>query len=475
MAKLMHPVLFSQHFKIRPKVLEAAGLLDPILNSDTKLFIDPLLIAKSGNRLVKKDALKALRKGFSDVIRLVDLSQAETDASWKAAYKALDLSEASETGLGYGGASRSGNSRPKHVRTTILRTAKEIITLGEKDPDMIPLMGVFEEGVGPDTLSDMTTNLILPVLCRLTEEFSVAHSLPTHSFGDRYGSAKLPENPYDREKPILLVPRDILRDLPFATDWSDVSRAVMEVDDIRNAVNAMFGNFAKATVKERKAAFRRAILSSQQTVREAIDAIASASDSYDAMADLDGFYTFRAILHSDVSKFKGKVAAPAVKDAGNLQKTVEAIIAEFKHLVEDNNLWELLWFMHQPRHERASQLLFFAVATVICAVNNIDISPETNSGGGPVDFKFSKGFRGRLLVELKLSKGSVVHGYTRQLEAYKKASSTDAAIMVIMDVGGMGRKLRNIQKVQASLRAAGERASDIYVIDARRRASASKA
>jgi hypothetical protein len=317
---------------------------------------------------------------------------------------------------------------------------------------MIPLMGVFEEGVGPDTLSDMTTNLILPVLCQITEEFAATHSLPSRSFGGRYGSANLPENPYDRDKPILLVPRDILRDLPFATDWSDVSRVVLEVDDIRNAVNAMFGNFAKATVKERKAAFRKAILSSQQMVREAIDAITSASDSYDAKADLDGFYTFRAMLHSDPAAFKGKVAAPAAKDAKSLQETVDAIIQEFKGLVEDNNL-----------------------ATVICAVNDIDISPETNSGGGPVDFKFSTGFHGRLLVELKLSKGQVVHGYKRQLETYKKASSTHEAIMVILDVGGMGRKLRDIQKVQADRRASGERAADIYVIDARRKASASKA
>jgi hypothetical protein len=47
--------------------------------------------------------------------------------------------------------------------------------------------------------------------------------------------------------------------------------------------------------------------------------------------------------------------------------------------------------------------------------------------------------------------------------------------MFIVDVGGMGRKLKEIQKLQTDRRAAGERAADIYVIDARRRASASKA
>ncbi len=34
---------------------------------------------------------------------------------------------------------------------------------------MIPLMAIFEEGVGADTLSDLTTNLILAQLCEIAE------------------------------------------------------------------------------------------------------------------------------------------------------------------------------------------------------------------------------------------------------------------------------------------------------------------
>lgn len=83
-------------------------------------------------------------------------------------------------------------------------------------------------------------------------------------------------------------------------------------------------------------------------------------------------------------------------------------------------MWELVWNGTVPRHERASQLLFFAVANVMCAINNVDISPEINSGGGPVDFKFSTGYRGRVLVELKLSTGSVVHGYGRSSRSTKR-------------------------------------------------------
>ena len=471
---LVHPVLFSKHFGIPANVLGTARLLDPILNSDTKLFIDPLLLWKSQNPTIIRDGRKSVEESFKNIIGLLDISEAEGDAAWKGAYKALNLDERAETSLGYGAAGTSGSSRPPELRTGILRTAKQIITLGEKNPNMIPLMGLFEAGVGPDTLSDMTTNFLLPTLCKITEEFSVAHGVPVQQFGVHYGNRRLPANPYHPGLPVVLVPRDLLRDLPLAADWSDVNRVIMEVREIRDAVNAMFGNIAKATVSQKKAALRRVALSSPTLLRKLINAVSVASESYDEKADLDGYYQFRRILGDDPAPFRDKLTAPATKDDASLLKTVTSIIDFFQRSVEDNNMWELLWNGNTPRHERASQLLFFAVANVMCAVNNVDISPETNSGGGPVDFKFSTGYRGRVLVELKLSTGSVVHGYKTQLEAYKKAAETRAAVFVVMDIGKMGRKLRTIEKMKHDTEARGEQASEIIVIDARRQLSASK-
>lgn len=473
-AKLVHPVLFSNHFKISAKLLSSAGLLDPILNSDTKLFIDPLLIFKSQNSVMKSCGRKNIQQKFTNVVDLLDVSTAEKDVAWRGAYNALNLDERSETGLGYGGASTSGSSRPPQLRNQILRTTKEIIKLGVKNPDVIPLMGLFEEGVGPDTLSDMTTNYILPCLAEITEEFCVANKVPTSEFPGKFDGRKLPKNPFNPTKPVILVPRDILRDLPLAADWSDVSRVVMEVREIRESVNRLFGNFAKASVTQKKAAVRKTVLSSKRLLTLLIDAVTAAAENYDEKADLDGYFKFREILSEDPKRFRGMVKAPSTSTPSDLAKIVLQIVGEFKKLVEDNNMWELLWYGTTQRHERASQLLFFAVSTMICQTNDIDISPETNSGGGPVDFKFSTGFKGRVLVEMKLSTGRVVHGYKTQLEVYKKAAATQAGIFVIVDVGGMGIKLRQIQKLKAEAEARGEVASEIVVIDARRRKSASK-
>jgi hypothetical protein len=474
MAKLTKPVLFSQKFGIVPKLLDRSGLMDPILNSDTKLFIDPLLIGKSQNSIMRADGLKLLKRSFQDVLELLEVSATEGDVAWRGAYKALNLDERSETGLGYGGASTSGADRPEWLRNNILRTAKEIITLGEKNPNVIPLMGLFEDGVGPDTLSDMTTNALLPALCKITSQFAELNNVKVTQFGDIYGNAKLPKNPYRLNEPVLLVPRDILRDLPLATDWADVSRVILEVKELRDAVNKLFGNWSKATVSERKAAMRKAAFDSPENMKRLLSAVANASESYDEKADLDGLFTFRKVLSENRDQYVGLITAPNKKNQDTLRETVLEVVAQFRSLVEDNNLWELLWHGQDSRHERAAQLLFFAVANVICAVNDVDISPETNSGGGPVDFKFSTGFGGRILVEIKLSKGQVEHGYSKQLEVYKAAAKNASGVFIVIDVGGMGLKLKKIQAAQKKAESAGDTTSSIEYIDARRRKSASK-
>ena len=48
MAKVKNPVWFSDYFKLEPAQLGRAGVLNPTLNVNTKLFMDPLLMESSG-------------------------------------------------------------------------------------------------------------------------------------------------------------------------------------------------------------------------------------------------------------------------------------------------------------------------------------------------------------------------------------------------------------------------------------------
>ncbi len=75
---------------------------------------------------------------------------------------------------------------------------------------------------------------------------------------------------------------------------------------------------------------------------------------------------------------------------------------------------------------------------------------------------------------MKRSSGTVRHGYEKQLEIYKDASRTQYGIFVVMDYGDLGDKLAQIKAIQKLRLDLGENASDIIVIDATPKASASK-
>jgi hypothetical protein len=169
-------------------------------------------------------------------------------------------------------------------------------------------------------------------------------------------------------------------------------------------------------------------------------------------------------------------AALAPSDIGALRNVVEAIIANYQYLIEHQGIWKLLYDRHgKPLHEQVSQRIFFVVADAYCRANNVDITPEANSGSGAVDFKLSRGYHARVAVELKLSTNShLSHGYAEQLEAYKCGERTAAAYFVVLDVEGGERQLDRATGVESIARAAGKPHSPIVVIDATRKRPASR-
>ncbi|ERP98407.1 hypothetical protein Q669_19055 [Labrenzia sp. C1B10] len=475
MAKIKDPILFSEHFNIDEAELKKRGIVDPFLNVDTQLFVDPILLDKSSFEVIRTDAYNAFRDHFTKVIRLLIISQGEGDAAWKGAQKLLSLEEPPANGLGYGGSDRAGTSRPEELRDTILRTTKDIIELGARDPEMISLMGFFEEQVGPDTISDLTSRVIEPQLSTLTNEVCGELGIPTKlSTGAKTIALPHYTSAAGKERALVLVPEDIVRALPDAKDWSEIDEAAAANRDIRDRVNALLAGIATPTVAERKEALKRAALQSPDALNALLAALKGITSNYDPNDDALGYYKLKEILSSDLKAFESTKKYDLAGGVTVIEEVVRDTLNMFKQHVEHGNLWEELWIGDKPKKERAAQLIYYAIADSYCEANNIDISPEANMGGGPMDFKYSQGYNARVVVEMKRSSGTVVHGYEKQLEIYKEAARTNRGVFVIMDYGDMGDKLNTIQKIRADRLAAGEQASEIVVIDATPKASASK-
>lgn len=469
------PILFSAHSGLDPEAFGQAGLVDPFINVDTQLFVDPILLEKSANRIINTEAHKAFRDHFDSFVRLLAISQTKGDAAWRAAQRLLNLREPPENGLGYGGSGRSGSSRPDEIRDAILKTAKEIVELGSHDPEMISLMGFFEERVGPDTISDFTTRVIERQLAKITEAFCIKHGIPTEKHGDEqeFGLPYV-QNGASAKKAIVLIPCDIVRELPIARDWSGIEAAASANNRIRARVNAFLSGLIRPTVADRKAALRAATMESAELFDLFLGSVKNFTTHYDPDKDPFGYYRLKSILGGEAASFRTNKKYDLSTGIDAIMAMVHETIAVFKHHVENGNLWEELWINGTAKRERAAQLIYYAIADCFCIANNIDISPEANMGGGPIDFKFSRGYNARVLVEIKRSQGTVRHGYEKQLEFYKNASRTFYGIFVILDFGDLGDKLSQIQNIRTERLEAGELASDIVVIDATQKLSASK-
>jgi hypothetical protein len=237
MAKISNPVRFSTHFGINPSALASAGVLNPTLNLDTPLFIDPLLLARSCHAEIRKGAVKTYENHFTTVIGLLKGSKSPGDAPWRAAAKRMRVPEIKWTCLGYGAQSIFGTGSGPSVQT-----AKEIVDLGVEDPELFAAMALFEEGFGPDSVSDMTTNIIMPDLLAFNTRILSALGIPVTRSSIRLENGNaytldLPRNPYAGTEPIILVPFDILRDLPIARDWASVAASAAHNADLRARVN----------------------------------------------------------------------------------------------------------------------------------------------------------------------------------------------------------------------------------------------
>lgn len=483
MSRISNPIRFSDNFDIPEERLVELGVLNPTLNVDTRLFIDPLLLSVSAHVEIREGARTSYEKHFSTIIKLLHGSNTQDDAPWKAARRMLSFPEVKWTCLGYGGHSISGSGSGTEMTEQIIRTAKQIVDLGVDDPDLFVAMALFEEGFGPDRISDMSTNVVFGDLIAFNHRILKSLSVPCKQMQLvlRNGAtfqAHLPLNPFvSEEAPIVLVPMDVLRHLPIVTDWSDVADAASKNDELRNRVNKQVADLWSRKSRKDKGELRRWAMSGKDAFSDFLDMIKGAGGkSYDFDSDPVGEIFWRKLAATLADNEPLILKVPPILDLEGVSQIVVQIIDQFRFLVEDRRYSEELYQPDgSPRPEKSAQRLFFAVAHTYCKANNLDITPEADTGNGPVDFKVSKGFNGRVLVEIKLSTNSkLVKGYTRQLETYKTAEETQKGFYLVVDVGQMGNKDKALLDAKNEASTRGEETSQIIFVNGIRKPSASK-
>ncbi|MGH0032850.1 MAG: hypothetical protein ACQGVC_23910 [Myxococcota bacterium] len=459
-----------------PEDLAEQGVLDPLLNVDTKLFIDPMLLEGSSAPEVAANSYRRVREHFESILKLLSASRRHGDAAWREAIRRLTFREISATALGYGAGTTHGSGWGRTLASNVAGTASEIVELGVEDPELFILLPLIEKDIGPDRISDMVTRIILPDLAAATQRVCAELGVDVERFQIYEEQYRLPKNPTeDGRVPVILVPLDILRELPTASDWSEVAEAAAKSAQLRRRVNELIGDIWAAKTRREKDQLRERALSSRQAFEALLDCLHEIDPhSYDALGDPSGHLVWRRAL-SVAWDFPVAMVPPAAPTPDGVLAVVRQIVAQFKQLIENQGLATLLWHKGKRHHEVVAQKIFFAVAESYCVANNLEITPEAGTGVGPVDFKISASRNTRVLVEVKLSSNTkLVSGYEKQLGAYRAAQQTMRAIYLVVDVGRMGKKDEKLLQVKNDRAGRGEPVSEIVFVDGKVKPSASK-
>lgn len=472
------PKKISDIFRVSENDLKKEGVFNGFINLDSKFYLDPHLLQKT-NIPELKDSYLTFKNHFATIIRLLENAKYSGDVFFRRAHKKLIFPELQFISLGYSTKGNPGSGIGLGIALELTNTAWEIVKAGISDPVIFELVGLIEENIGADRISDMVIHIILLDLLAYSQRVAKNLNLNTTQAttrGQEFSLSAIPSN----NRPTVLIPCEILNDLPVANGWDDIDRVCAYNEDLRDRVNEIIGDSWKnATAKRRKITKRELkhiLLYKPGVLQELVEQYKqNPAKKYDFDKDPSG----QLIWDNIAKKYAGSY--PLLLDVDkvtpeNILEVVIKICNKFKVLVEANGLSVHFWNDSKKlRNERFAQLLFFGIADAYCDAHNLDLNREPNAGRGPVDFKISTGYNSRVNVEIKYTSNNIKSGYEKQLPIYNAAERTPYSIFLIIRTTESIKALEELIKIRQDEVSAGNRAPEIVVVDGRIFPSASKA
>lgn len=235
---------------------------DVLLESDTRLFVDPFLIYKEteGRWAGAHDELIA---HFDETFEILAKSGGNDESPYYTkAVSNLVFHEPKEFCLGYASDTTEGAGGGRELAAQISRAMQAAIDRGIDHLDHFELLGVFNAGIGPDRIGDLTCTILKRHFVSYTADIAAERGWDTEEWSIEVGpnaietvTAQLPTNPKSKDpQPILLVPKRFLRQLPTldANEWWEwhVHRAELNID-LLEKVNK--GKIVEEAVKHKAA------------------------------------------------------------------------------------------------------------------------------------------------------------------------------------------------------------------------------
>ena len=459
-------IFFSEEFNLKDRMDEEA-IFDPIINADSNYFINIKRLRET-NIPEFSGAYDKINKYFWDIGQLLLAANGDTNhVAYRAAIKLFDFSEVDGINLGTS-KGNPGKGFGETLGEQIVKSASEIVLTCSNHPEIFHLLSLFEDNVGPDRISDMIATLVHDEIVKYTKRAYDKLGITEEKYSEYEFKNGIIINPYKRNKELLLVPINILHEIPIARGWDDIERVCTENEAIKQEMNELIRTeWYKLTTSQKKSAIKRQIFMKDSSLNKIINAYnESTLNECDIMGDSENF------IEKMAHKYRDTYPLFLLETKDSYEATLE-ICNHFKKLIEECKGYELLYNGETARDEKVVQKALHMTAYYYCLANNLDLSPEPNAGRGPVDFKISRG-NDKTVIEIKLtSNQDTIHGFETQIEEYAKAENTNKKVFLMID---NGHKIRagKVMKLYKEKNESGKNPATVICVNAEPKKSASK-
>jgi hypothetical protein len=478
-------VNFSDYFEVTPSQLATYGAFNVSLVSDLPLFIDPFLLFNS-----TKPEYQELHES---ILKYLTFLRDKTTAgsisdgllrSWFC-FKEIKENWLGFTVLGNGGRGL-GMDFARSLRDNLDKlfpTSAQPVT----QTSHLEKVSLISGGVGRDSISDFTTNLIKEFLLDFTQTFTLSH-VPTekrHQFRIRrvkfnYTTESWADGDYTLPtkdgKFVLLTPDDMITGDETWINRQDMIRGFSAIPpaitdpELREQVS----NYFEQQLRRRPRPMRPPTKEDRGAAAGAtIQQYPELMDYYIALKELSGDQA------TDISSQRvNETDQVFVEQLGTLVSRLESLqdfyqqpvtsfgeamsrVRAFKQYVENQDGWQLVNKEGRPFSNEKDLQLYFGLAFTGSA---FDVNREPNNGRGPVDFSVSRGAYDKSLIEFKLGSNSQLkRNLQKQVAIYEAANRTSQSVTVIVNYTAADER-----RVQRILRELGLANSEfVVVIDAR--------
>lgn len=428
---------YSEFLRIKHSLLVGKGVYDGYVDKDSKLHIDPMLL-KNCPIPEFQDAYQRFISYFDRFFHLhpfVKTRDAKRDRAFKRMVEFYSFPELANTGLGYSEKRIGGSGISGKISLSLACATCDIIEYGIVDREIFALMHFLEDGVGADRISDMVIHILSDQFLLYTQRVCQELEIPTAAYVTRSGIQL--SLPFYNGKPIYFIPEFFLTELKMAHDYTDIDYVASYNSTLRHRVClAIQGNW-KDIQEMSKSDFRKLVYDNKTAYRNLMEYVKVMKvRGYNFIADKNCEYDGLAL--KELLEENPLDLTFLIEDEKDRVYNVALVICNhFKFLIEECRMYRLMYDNGRYKRETEWQHLFFSVASSFLKGGNIDIdiSPETDSGAGELDFKFSHGSKAKTVVELKLTDNpNLLHGYRKQLPQYIVTEKGDKGIFVVIEI-----------------------------------------